>query len=150
MIITGSIIRELNKLCFSVDFQMDRHKYVKVAYHGLHELSREDRLTIYGNSPLQQAYDEPDYALIDTLFSLAEAYLFAQLVEFRDLNPDKIPVASRYVFCCITEPNCNLCVWLCVKKFVTLNWIFWVMYIGRSLMVNSQFHSSKYPTHSVY
>ena len=98
VIITGSIIRELNKLCFSIDFQMDRHKYVKVAYHGLHELSREDRLTIYGNSPLQQAYDEPDYALIDTLFSLAEAYLFAQLVEFRDLNPDKIPVASRYVF----------------------------------------------------
>lgn len=75
--------------------KMDRHKYVKVAYHGFCEMSRQDRLSTYGNSPLQQAYDEPDYALIDTLFSLAEAYLFAQLVEFRDLNPEKIPVAAK-------------------------------------------------------
>lgn len=75
--------------------KMDRHKYVKVAYHGFSELSRQDRLATYGNSPFQQAYDEPDYALIDTLFSLAEAYLFAQLVEFRDLYPEKIPLPAK-------------------------------------------------------
>ena len=71
--------------------QMDRHKYVKVAYHGFRELSKDDKVDIYGNSLIQDSFDEPDYALIDTLFSLAEAYLFAQLVDFKDNNPEKIP-----------------------------------------------------------
>ncbi|KAH7292602.1 hypothetical protein KP509_29G077200 [Ceratopteris richardii] len=75
--------------------KMDRHKYVKLAYHGFSELPRQERSATYGNSPFQQAYDEPDYALIDTLFSLAEAYLFAQLVEFIDEYPEKIPPAAR-------------------------------------------------------
>lgn len=71
--------------------QMDRHKYVKVAYHGFKELSKEDKVGIYGNTLLRDSFDEPDYALIDTLFSLAEAYLFAQLVDFKDRNPGKVP-----------------------------------------------------------
>lgn len=69
--------------------QMDRHKYVKVAYHGLKELSKEEKVDNYGTSLVRDSFDEPDYALIDTLFSLAEAYLFAQLVDFKDNNPDK-------------------------------------------------------------
>jgi len=71
-------------------WQMDRHKYVKVAYHGFRELSREERHATYCNTLSRDSYDEPDYALIDTLFSLAEAYLFMQLVDFRDTFPDKI------------------------------------------------------------
>ncbi|KAL6995684.1 hypothetical protein U1Q18_005819 [Sarracenia purpurea var. burkii] len=71
--------------------EMDRHKYVKVAYHGFRELSKEDKVTTYGSTLIRDAFDEPDYALIDTLFSLAEAYLFAQLVDFKDNNPGKIP-----------------------------------------------------------
>ena len=70
--------------------QMDRHKYVKVAYHGFRELSKEDKVGTYGNTLIRDSFDEPDYALIDTLFSLAEAYLFAQLVDFKDCNPGKI------------------------------------------------------------
>jgi hypothetical protein len=70
--------------------KMDRHKYVKVAYHGFRELSREERHATYCNTLSRDSYDEPDYALIDTLFSLAEAYLFMQLVDFRDAFPDKI------------------------------------------------------------
>lgn len=69
--------------------QMDRHKYVKVAYHGFKELSKEEKVDNYGTSLVRDSFDEPDYALIDTLFSLAEAYLFAQLVDFKDNNPDK-------------------------------------------------------------
>lgn len=77
---------------------MDRHKYVKVAYHGFRELSRADRHAMYSNTLSRESYDEPDYALIDTLFSLAEAYLFMQLVDFKDAFPDKIPsVANEYV-----------------------------------------------------
>lgn len=69
---------------------MDRHKYVKVAYHGFREMSKEDKVGTYGHTLTRDAFDEPDYALIDTLFSLAEAYLFAQLVDFKDNNPGKI------------------------------------------------------------
>lgn len=70
---------------------MDRHKYVKVAYHGFKEMSKDDKVETYGNTLVRDSFDEPDYALIDTLFSLAEAYLFAQLVDFKDNNPDKVP-----------------------------------------------------------
>lgn len=76
--------------------KMDRHKYVKVAYHGFRELSKEDKVASYGSTLIRDAFDEPDYALIDTLFSLAEAYLFAQLVDFKDKNPDKVPKGADY------------------------------------------------------
>ncbi|KAK7321757.1 hypothetical protein VNO77_32672 [Canavalia gladiata] len=69
--------------------KMDRHKYVKVAYHGFQELSKEDKAGTYENTLVFDTFDGPDYALIDTLFSLAEAYLFAQLVDFKDRNPGK-------------------------------------------------------------
>ncbi|KAG6401012.1 hypothetical protein SASPL_137857 [Salvia splendens] len=71
--------------------KMDRHKYVKVAYHGFRELSKEEKVATYGSTLIRDAFDEPEYALIDTLFSLAEAYLFAQLVDFKDNNQGKIP-----------------------------------------------------------
>ncbi|XP_010254846.1 PREDICTED: 5'-nucleotidase domain-containing protein 4-like isoform X2 [Nelumbo nucifera] len=76
--------------------KMDRHKYVKVAYHGFREMSKEDKIATYGNTLLQDSFDEPDYALIDTLFSLAEAYLFAQLVDFKDNNPGNVPNNADY------------------------------------------------------
>lgn len=76
--------------------KMDRHKYVKVAYHGFKELSKEEKVGTYGSTLIRDSFDEPDYALIDTLFSLAEAYLFAQLVDFRDHNPGKVPEGVDY------------------------------------------------------
>ena len=36
-------------------------------------------------------FDEPDFALIDTLFSLAEAHLFMQLIELQDNHPERLP-----------------------------------------------------------
>lgn len=76
--------------------KMDRHKYVKVAYHGFKELSKEDKVAAYGNTLIRDSFDEPDYALIDTLFSLAEAFLFAQLVDFRDNHPGKFSSDTDY------------------------------------------------------
>lgn len=86
-------------ICIITHWQMDRHKYVKVAYHGFRELSRDDRQAMYGNTLSRESYDEPDYALIDTLFSLAEAYLFMQLVDFKDAFPDKMP-SGAYEYVC--------------------------------------------------
>ncbi|XAR64122.1 5'-nucleotidase [Bertholletia excelsa] len=75
--------------------KMDRHKYVKVAYHGFRELSKEEKVATYGSTLIRDSFDEPDYAVIDTLFSLGEAYLFAQLVDFKDSNPKRVPDYSR-------------------------------------------------------
>ncbi|DBA91731.1 TPA: hypothetical protein ACH3X1_003327 [Trebouxia sp. C0004] len=71
--------------------KIDRHKYVKIAYHGFRELSRAERRAVYSDSNLQFEFDEPDFAMIDTLFSLAEAHLFMQLVELQDSQPDLLP-----------------------------------------------------------
>jgi hypothetical protein len=70
---------------------MDCHKYVKIAYHGFEELSKDRKVDAYGKFLVSNSFDEPEYALIDTLFSLAEAYLFAQLVDFSDRNPGSLP-----------------------------------------------------------
>ena len=76
--------------------KMDRHKYVKLAFHGFQELSREARLATYADSRVRESYDEPDYALLDTLFSLGETYLFCQLVELRDAQPHLFPPERTY------------------------------------------------------
>ncbi|XP_019711269.1 uncharacterized protein [Elaeis guineensis] len=76
--------------------KMDRHKYVKIAYHGFKEMSKEDKIATYGNTFIRDSFDEPDYALVDTLFSLGEAYLFSQLVDFMDSNPGKVPSGKDY------------------------------------------------------
>lgn len=91
---------------------MDRHKYVKVAYHGFQEISRKDRASIYGTGLSRESFDEPDYALIDTLFSLGEAYLFAQLVELGDASPEKLPSFSEYnILSCSTQRVAFQVVW---------------------------------------
>ena len=44
------------------------------------------RKTVYNSGQFDPSFDEPDYAMVDTLFSLAEAYLFMQLVELKVLG----------------------------------------------------------------
>jgi len=64
--------------------KIDRHKYVKIAYHGLHPLPAADRKSLYSSGPVRDSFDGPGYTTIDTLFSLAEALLFMQVVEMKD------------------------------------------------------------------
>jgi HAD superfamily 5'-nucleotidase-like hydrolase len=80
--------------------KVDRHRYVKLAYHGFSPLPNDERKVRSSpspspspslSSPLQSIYnstdhsfDEPDFAMVDTLFSLAEGYLFMQLVDLKD------------------------------------------------------------------
>eukprot|EP00897_Mesotaenium_endlicherianum_P009514 jgi/Mesen1/8591/ME000005S08553 len=80
---------------FDWRYMMDRHKYVKVAYHGFREINSEERMATYGNTRARESFDEPDYALIDTLFSLAEAYLFAQLVDYKDAHPEIFETSTK-------------------------------------------------------
>lgn len=74
---------------------MDKHKYVKLAYHGFSMMPKNEKSATYGNAFIKDTFDGPDYAHIDTFFSLAEAYLFAQLVDFKDSNPGKISVLKE-------------------------------------------------------
>ena len=53
----------------------------------------------YADSPVfpiqeRMEFDEPDFALIDTLFSLAEAHLFMQLIELQDNHPERLPAGK--------------------------------------------------------
>lgn len=76
--------------------KVDKHKYVKIAYHGFHQMRREDRLDTYNNAYMRFSFDEPDFAMIDTLFSLAEAHLFMQLVELHHSQPTLIPAGKDF------------------------------------------------------
>jgi len=66
--------------------KMDRHNYVKVVVHGFKEVSTEERLMTYcDSSKVGTSFSGNEYQAMDTLFALAEAYLFCQLVEMKDL-----------------------------------------------------------------
>lgn len=52
--------------------QVDRHKYVKVAYHGFRKLSKQERQAAYASGLQRLSFTGDDYTTIDTLFSLAE------------------------------------------------------------------------------
>jgi HAD superfamily 5'-nucleotidase-like hydrolase len=59
-------------------FKMDRHNHVGRAYHGLAPLPKEERYRLYRDDKV--ALSSPRFAWIDTLFSLPEAALFAQII----------------------------------------------------------------------
>ncbi|KXZ54522.1 hypothetical protein GPECTOR_4g587 [Gonium pectorale] len=81
--------------------KVDRHNYVKVAYHGFTELPAEMRKTVYNghhsSGPAGAGvFDESGFAMVDTLFSLAEAYLFMQLVEMKDQDRHEVLRRKSY------------------------------------------------------
>jgi HAD superfamily 5'-nucleotidase-like hydrolase len=63
--------------------KIDRHRYVKLAFHGFQKLSRDERRRLYDVENMPN-YEEPNFALVDTIFSLAEAFLFSQLVDLKE------------------------------------------------------------------
>jgi len=69
--------------------KMDRHRYIKLAFHGGRQLTRDERNKLYLSDSIL-TFEEPDFALIDTLFTLADAYLFSQLVDLKDGTPGSI------------------------------------------------------------
>lgn len=61
-------------------FKIDRHRHVGKVYHGFRELSEEERHAEYRQTTIRFNHDR--YVLIDTLFALPEAFLYAALVDF--------------------------------------------------------------------
>jgi HAD superfamily 5'-nucleotidase-like hydrolase len=79
--------------------KMDRHKYVKLAFHGFQRLSKQERDALYNPAAVNwAAFNEPDFAVVDTLFSLPDAFLFSKLVEFKDQYPNLIEKPYEQIY----------------------------------------------------
>jgi 5'-nucleotidase len=69
-------------------FKMDRHNHVGRAYHGLVPVPREERYRVYRDERV--GLSSPRFAWIDTLFSLPEAALFAQVIQMEETPEHKV------------------------------------------------------------
>lgn len=69
-------------------FKMDRHGHVGRVFHGLSELSKEERILAYRHMRIRLS--SPRYAWIDTLFALPEAVMYMTLVEYFERKDDKL------------------------------------------------------------
>ena len=76
--------------------KIDRHKYVRLAYHGFQPIDSITRKTIYSKSFNKvMSFTEKSFVDMDTLFQLVDAHLFAQLVEMKDRLGDDDELLSR-------------------------------------------------------
>lgn len=65
--------------------KIDRHKYVRVAYHGMEKISSKTRKVLYSkNFNKVESFSESHYVNVDTLFQFVDAHLFARLIELKD------------------------------------------------------------------
>lgn len=72
--------------------KLDRHKYVKVAYHGLAKLESEQRKALYERRDAQQpTFSPPEFASVDTEFLIVDVCLYCQLVALKDRMPSLVP-----------------------------------------------------------
>eukprot|EP00871_Galdieria_phlegrea_P005658 jgi/Galph1/6093/GphlegSOOS_G4661.1 len=79
--------------------KMDRHKYVKLAYHGFKPLTKSERERLYDHEPgTPTSLHDANYVPLDTLFSLPDAYLFSQLIRLKDEQPHLLPKSYNEIF----------------------------------------------------
>jgi 5'-nucleotidase len=65
--------------------KIDRHKYVRVAYHGFDKMSSTTRKLLYSRTFNKvMSFSEKQYVNMDTLFQFVDAHLFASLVNLKD------------------------------------------------------------------
>ena len=64
--------------------KMDRHRYVKTAYHGFRKLTREERRRAYHTRRLRPGTGR--YHWVDTLYSLSEVAVYAAAIEHLDTH----------------------------------------------------------------
>jgi|MDSZ01.3.fsa_nt_gb HAD superfamily 5'-nucleotidase-like hydrolase len=75
--------------------KLDSHRHVGKAYHGFTELAPEE-LQAYRAEPLRFAGDR--YALIDTLYALPEAFLYAALIDMLEAKQPGVELDFQKVF----------------------------------------------------
>ncbi len=76
-------------------FKMDRHNHVGRCYHGRRALSLDERRALYQtNEKIRLSL--PRFAWIDTLFSLPEACLYAEIIEAQEARGEKVDYHKLY------------------------------------------------------
>jgi HAD superfamily 5'-nucleotidase-like hydrolase len=76
-------------------FKMDRHNHVGRCYHGRRALSLDERRALYQtNEKIRLSL--PRFAWIDTLFSLPEACLYAEIIEALEAQGEKVDYHQLY------------------------------------------------------
>jgi 5'-nucleotidase len=65
--------------------KIDRHKYARKAFHGMRELTREERKAAYHASFTQSVqFSESNFVNIDSIFLVIDAMLFSHMVDLKD------------------------------------------------------------------
>ena len=80
-------------------FKMDKHRHVSRVTHGTRPLDHEARNDLYRRRPMRLA--NPSYALVDTLFSLPETNMYAQMVDLLDAEGKGEPESYAWAYKCI-------------------------------------------------
>src|SRR2546427_6369134 len=76
-------------------FKMDRHNHVGRCYHGRRQLSLDERRALYQtNEKIRLSL--PRFAWIDTLFSLPEACLYAEIIEAQEARGERVDYHKVY------------------------------------------------------
>lgn len=69
--------------------KIDRHKYVRVAYHGFDKISSTTRKHLYAKTFNKvMSFSEKSYVNMDTLFQFVDAHLYACLIRLKDHGVD--------------------------------------------------------------
>ncbi len=89
-VIRGLVV---DKTCGNI-LKMDRHHYVSNVFHGLTRLSPEDRKKQYKGRKIPLSEDR--FISLDTLFSLPEVSLYAQLVALMDSRGGDVAYDALY------------------------------------------------------
>lgn len=65
--------------------KIDRHKYVRMAYHGMERMSSSTRKLLYAKSFNKvMSFTEKQFVNVDTLFQFVDAHLYALLIQLKD------------------------------------------------------------------
>ena len=75
-------------------FKMDRHNHVGRCYHGRRPLQAEKWRALYQNEKIRLSL--PRFAWIDTLFSLPEACLYAEIIEAQEAKGEPVDYHRLY------------------------------------------------------
>ncbi|MBC7792724.1 MAG: HAD-IG family 5'-nucleotidase, partial [Clostridia bacterium] len=76
--------------------KIDRHSHVGRVYHGRRALTKDERRALYRTE--RMAFRPPRFALVDTLFSLPETCLYADLVDFFAARSEPSTVDTWKIF----------------------------------------------------
>ncbi len=81
--------------------KLDRHRHVSTAYHGTRPLPEENRHSLYRKGRLHLS--KPTYFLVDTLFSLPETHMYAQMVDWLDAHDEGTSDSYHHAYQCIRQ-----------------------------------------------